>query len=70
MKKTNQDYNMQRRSFFLRLISGAAGISILGGLIPSFLKPGIFSKKSISLQVKIHPEAVSRTNKNDESHGS
>ena len=69
METTDQKNSIQRRSFFVRLLSSAAGIGVLGSFIPDFLKPAIFGKKDISIHVKIHPQAVSRTNKDYESHG-
>jgi hypothetical protein len=69
MKTKDQNNNIQRRSFFARLISIAAGIGILGSRIPNFLKASISRKEYISIQTKIHPQAVSRTKKDYDSHG-
>jgi hypothetical protein len=69
METINQKNTIQRRSFFIRLLGSAAGISVIGSFIPDFLKTELSSKKDSSIQVRIHPQAVARTNKDYESHG-
>jgi hypothetical protein len=69
METANTENRMQRRGFFARLFSSAAGIGILGSRIPSFLKTSITWKDNISIQATIHPQAVSRMKKDCDSHG-
>jgi hypothetical protein len=69
MKTTDQNNNIERRSFFVRLISSAAGFGILGSPIQNFLKTSISWKENISIHAKIHPQAVSRMKKEYDSHG-
>jgi hypothetical protein len=69
METIDQKNSIQRRSFILRLLSSATGIGVLGSLMPGYLKSKISWKKKTSIQVNIHPQAVSRANKDFESRG-
>jgi hypothetical protein len=69
METTGQKNIVQRRSFIIRLFSSAAGIVALGSFIPDYLKSKISLNKNKSILVKIHPQAVSRANKDYESRG-
>jgi hypothetical protein len=69
METTDQKNSIQRRSFILRLLSSAAGIGVLGNFIPDFFRGKNSRKKNTSIQAIIHPQAVSRANKDYESRG-
>jgi hypothetical protein len=68
METADKKKYIQRRSFFIRLFSIATGMGVLGRLVPSFFREASSLSEDPSVLVKIHPQAVSRTEKNRDSH--
>jgi hypothetical protein len=69
METTDQKNSLQRRSFFLQVLGTVVGTGVLGNYIQTKLKTQNYFKNDVSLQVKIHPQAVSRTKKDYEPLG-
>jgi hypothetical protein len=59
----------KRRSFIMRLFGSIAGGWIVGNLLSGIVHSTTLTKSKISVQAKINPLAVPRTNKDAISHG-
>jgi hypothetical protein len=63
MERIEHNNRIQRRSFFARILSGAAGIGIFGSFLKKVSKPNVSFRNKAPINIKIHTQAVSRTNK-------
>jgi hypothetical protein len=63
MERIEQNNRMQRRSFFARILGGAAGIGIFGRFFRKISNSNVSFRNHASIHIKIHTQAVPRTNK-------
>ena len=69
METTQDRPTFKRRSFFIRLLSGIAGVWTAGNLISGIVRSTARKKSKETIQVTINPLAVPRTKNEMNSHG-